>query len=72
VSECTAHRTRGKESRREIKSGKDDKLVVLAGGISNDVMRLRSSWLEGGGHLDLCSECERERKRGSNREKYEV
>lgn len=72
MSECTAHRRRGKESRRGMKSGKDDKLVVRAGGIGNDVIHLRSSWLEGGGHLDLCSECERERNRDSNREKYEV
>lgn len=59
MSECTAHRRRGKVNRRGMKSGKDDKLVVHAGGISNDVIHLRSSWLDGGGHLDLCSETEK-------------
>lgn len=53
MSECTAHRRRGKVSRRGMESGKDDKLVVCAGGISNDVIHLQSSWLEGGGQLDL-------------------
>lgn len=55
VSECG-------EVSRSGKLWKDDKLVVHAGGDSNDVIHLRSSWLAEWGHLDLCSLSMREKE----------